>query len=311
MKHSFNSWDWYQLDLNNLNTIEDIPGIDPSYKEWLEEVRDSNSNRLKVVTRERGEEFLWGSLIYQQDMEESEENHFFHFYVAKDYFITIEMDFDVIETADFTGMSEQMKYSKSAVEGFLVLMGEILTNYLINIDRFEKQLFDLMWEMKEKNGKSTLEKINQNRHEVLIWRNLFIPVMELKMGIEEAFGDEVLGYVEYKRTAKRLERGRNILKEYLYEIETMVHLEEVVSSYRGNEIMKTLTVITMLFTPVMAWGALWGMNFKVMPELEWKLGYAFAWLLIILSTLWLYVYLKTKGWIGDLLKGKKNGTFFD
>ena len=32
--------------------------------------------------------------------------------------------------------------------------------------------------------------------------------------------------------------------------------------------MKTLTVITTIFTPVMALGALWGMNFKHMPNLS-------------------------------------------
>ena len=74
--------------------------------------------------------------------------------------------------------------------------------------------------------------------------------------------------------------------------------------------MKTLTVMTTIFTPVMALGALWGMNFKNMPELEWKYGYLLSFVLIIVSTLALYGYLKMKGWTGDLLKGRKKGSFF-
>ena len=89
----------------------------------------------------------------------------------------------------------------------------------------------------------------------------------------------------------------------------MINLEEVISSHRGNEIMKTLTVLTTIFTPIMALGALWGMNFKHMPELNWQYGYLIAMLLIIISTLLLYRYLKKKGWTGDLLKGKKQGSF--
>jgi magnesium transporter len=74
--------------------------------------------------------------------------------------------------------------------------------------------------------------------------------------------------------------------------------------------MKTLTVITTVFTPIMAFGALWGMNFKDMPELEWRFGYILSIALITISTLLLYGYLKIKGWTGDLLKSKKKGSFF-
>ncbi len=42
----------------------------------------------------------------------------------------------------------------------------------------------------------------------------------------------------------------------------MIHLQEVVSSHRGNEIMKSLTVLTAVSTPLTALGALWGMNFN-------------------------------------------------
>ena len=90
----------------------------------------------------------------------------------------------------------------------------------------------------------------------------------------------------------------------------MAHLEEVVSTHRGNEIMKTLTVLTALFTPLMALSALWGMNFEAMPELKWKYGYLIAITLIAVSTLAIYLYLRMKGWMGDILTGRKKNSFF-
>lgn len=89
----------------------------------------------------------------------------------------------------------------------------------------------------------------------------------------------------------------------------MIDLETVISSHRGNEIVKTLTVITMLFTPIAAWGALWGMNFELMPELKWKYGYLIAIAVILLSTLGLYFFLQKKNWIGSVLKNPKNRKF--
>jgi magnesium transporter len=156
----------------------------------------------------------------------------------------------------------------------------------------------------------TLEHVFAQRHELLVCKNLLIPIQELKMAIEEIDFPAVNNGKTFIRTYKRIDRAMVLLREYEHELDSVIHLEEVISSHRGNEIMKTLTVLTIVFTPIMALGALWGMNFKHMPELEWKYGYLVSIICIVLSTALLYGYLKTKGWTGDLLKGKKKGSFF-
>jgi Mg2+ and Co2+ transporter CorA len=130
------------------------------------------------------------------------------------------------------------------------------------------------------------------------------------MAIEEIYLDEVSDNKTFIRMKKRMNRALYLINQYEHDVDSIINLEEVISSHRGNEIMKTLTVMTAIFTPVMAWGALWGMNFKVMPELEWKYGYFISLILIFTSMVAVYMYLKMKGWTGDLLKGKKKGAFF-
>jgi magnesium transporter len=44
-------------------------------------------------------------------------------------------------------------------------------------------------------------------------------------------------------------------------------------SNRMNEVMKTLTIISTIFIPLTFIAGVYGMNFKVMPELEWPYGY--------------------------------------
>ncbi|QBG56982.1 magnesium transporter [Bacillus amyloliquefaciens] len=44
------------------------------------------------------------------------------------------------------------------------------------------------------------------------------------------------------------------------------------------------------------------MNFDNMPELHWKYAYIGSIVLIIVSTLLIYIYLRQKGWTGDILK---------
>ncbi|MEC0281360.1 magnesium transporter CorA family protein [Terribacillus saccharophilus] len=204
-----------------------------------------------------------------------------------------------------------MQSATNAIEGFMILLGEIVSAFLHKIDQYEVRLKDLLWQVKENNDTKLLNKIAENRHEILVWKNFLIPFIEVKTGVVEAFGEKYTENVHFKRTNYRFERCQNLVRAYEEEIRGLIDFEDVVSSFRGNEIMKTLTVMTVLFTPVMALGALWGMNFDSMPELRWKYGYAGALILILISTLLVYWFLKAKGWTGDMLKSKKKQKYVD
>ena len=52
-----------------------------------------------------------------------------------------------------------------------------------------------------------------------------------------------------------------------------------------NRIMKRLTVVSTIFIPLTFLAGIWGMNFKVMPELDWRYGYATAWAIMILTAI--------------------------
>jgi len=311
MHHTFNEgkWKWHDFQAGQASELNEITTMYPTCNNWYNNIKDNQANFLQLNTQTRGEEYIWGSLIYRQDIEEKHEKNIFHFYICKEFFITIDFDFSVLN-CNHESVQNQMEQAENGVEGFFILLGEILLNYLKRIDEYEEQLHELLWKLKEQNNLELLERVYENRHELLIWRNLLIPITELKYIAEEAYGSDINKMSEFSRVATRIERIQMLLNAYQQEIDTMINLEEVVSTHRGNEIMKTLTVMTVLFTPVMAWGALWGMNFKFMPELEWKLGYAMAAALILVSTVGLYIYLRMKGWMGDILKGRKKNSFF-
>jgi len=74
-----------------------------------------------------------------------------------------------------------------------------------------------------------------------------------------------------------------------------VHLS--VTSNRLNEIMKVLTIISTIFIPLTLIASIYGMNFKFMPELEWKYGYHWALGVMGLVFIFMLIYLKRKKWI--------------
>ncbi|WP_170144802.1 magnesium/cobalt transporter CorA [Hydrogenivirga caldilitoris] len=68
-------------------------------------------------------------------------------------------------------------------------------------------------------------------------------------------------------------------------------------SNRMNEIMKVLTIIATVFIPLTFIAGVYGMNFKYMPELEWKYGYPAVLLFMLLIGMGLLFFFRRKRWL--------------
>jgi magnesium transporter len=64
-----------------------------------------------------------------------------------------------------------------------------------------------------------------------------------------------------------------------------------------NAIIKTFTVASVALMPPTLLASIYGMNFQVMPELNWKFGYPMALGLMVISAVVPIFYFKRKGWL--------------
>ena len=64
-----------------------------------------------------------------------------------------------------------------------------------------------------------------------------------------------------------------------------------------NEVMKVLTITSVVGIPPVLIAGIYGMNFKNMPELNWAWGYPWAWVMIVISALLPLIWFKWKNWI--------------
>ena len=68
------------------------------------------------------------------------------------------------------------------------------------------------------------------------------------------------------------------------------------SMEQSEEVKRISAWAAILFAPTLV-GTIYGMNFNHMPELDWLLGYPFALLLMILTSVSLYIVFKQRGWL--------------
>lgn len=68
-------------------------------------------------------------------------------------------------------------------------------------------------------------------------------------------------------------------------------------SIEQNEIVKALTIVSVVGVPPVLIAGIYGMNFQYMPELHWRLGYPYALLLMLITGLLPLGWFKWRGWM--------------
>ncbi len=80
-------------------------------------------------------------------------------------------------------------------------------------------------------------------------------------------------------------------------IATAIQVNLSMTAIEESEVNKRLAAWAAIFAIVTAFAGVWGMNFKFMPELEWKYGYPMA-LSIMIFVCWiLHRRFKRAGWL--------------
>jgi magnesium transporter len=64
-----------------------------------------------------------------------------------------------------------------------------------------------------------------------------------------------------------------------------------------NKIIKIFSVASVAFLPPTLIASIYGMNFRILPELNWELGYPFALLLMVASAVAPFWYFRKRGWL--------------
>ncbi len=105
---------------------------------------------------------------------------------------------------------------------------------------------------------------------------------------------------EYEKLHIMIKDTGSLLSHTSFNFERLEYLQNTflgLIDIEQNKIIKIFTVMTVVFMPPTLIASLYGMNFHAMPELNWKLGYPLAILLMVLSSMGTLFYFRRKRWL--------------
>jgi magnesium transporter len=88
-----------------------------------------------------------------------------------------------------------------------------------------------------------------------------------------------------------------LYSQVLDDVNNLMNLYMSLSAKRTNEVMRVLTVFSVFFMPLTFIVGVYGMNFKFMPELSWRLGYPLVMIFMAIVTIIIYFWFKRKRWL--------------
>jgi magnesium transporter len=179
------------------------------------------------------------------------------------------------------------------------LLEAIVENYVPIIERISSRMEAMEEEILSKGNENVLRRVHHIRQEILFMRRTIFPLLEafrrLQLEGEKFFNEETRSFIDelHDHVMEVLE----ILEGQRELANSLVELYYSTISMKTNDIMRILTVVSTIFIPLTFITGLYGMNFRYMPELQWRYGYPVVLLLMLVIAVGMLAYFRRKEWI--------------
>lgn len=180
------------------------------------------------------------------------------------------------------------------------LLDAVIDGYFPVIEALGGVIDALEEEVIERPSRSTLARIHATRRTLTTLHRIQWRQRDAVAGL---LRDEELPFT--KQVEPYLRDAHDHAFQTLDAIETfrdmvvgLMDLHLSTTSYRLNEVMKTLTIVATIFIPLTFVSGVYGMNFDYMPELHWHWAYPAVWALMVGVGVGLLLWFRARGWIG-------------
>lgn len=179
------------------------------------------------------------------------------------------------------------------------LLDLLVDNYIVSIEFLGDKVEMLIAEMIKSQKRTQLRQLNDYKQEIIALRRIIRPLPEMCKMFEKS--DSKLVAAETLPFIKDLEdhsfHSADALELYKELINDEISLYHANASSRLNEIMRVLTIFSVVFIPLTFIAGVYGMNFDYIPELKYRYAYPIFWGAIIALTLVMLLYFKKKKWL--------------
>lgn len=228
---------------------------------------------------------------------------------SKDYRFAFALDEKGIVFIDDSGKAEQMisairrtkRWRTPSLERFLYdFLEQIVENDLSVLESYEAELNliedSILLNTLKPEDLVKVNEIHSDIRKLLIHYEQIIDMThELEENENGFFSEENLRYIHlFMNLLTRRHDSAAALRDHTMQVRDLYHAQLEV---RQNRIMTLLTIVTTIFMPLTLIVGWYGMNFRYMPELEWRFGYPVVIGMSLFIAIACLLFFKKKKWL--------------
>lgn len=205
----------------------------------------------------------------------------------------------------FDPVRERIRHQKRTLRNsrsdYLVfaLLDTVIDHYLYILSMFGEKIESFDDILLEEPDKSVLESINTYKKELNYIRKGIKPAKEMILALSKLESDFIdkKNDFHFKELVNNMHQVSDTSDSYRELLSDQLNIYHMMISSRLNDIMKFLTIFSVIFIPLTFIAGIYGTNFDFLPELHYKHGYFIMLGCMAIITILMLLYFKRKKWL--------------
>lgn len=267
-------------------------------------VQESSSPKVEEYTPKEGDQFSPYLFMVIHAVNYSRKDGVFattelNFFLGKNFLVTYhEVPIRSVTLTEERAVNSKMHIARAPDRVAHTLLDAIVDAYKPALEELSLEIAELEQEVLASPDKEVLNKLIQIKKEVLHLRQIIGPQREVlarfARGEFKLIRAHLVPY--YRDVYDGLFKIYELAQGYTDSLTAILQVYLSMTSNQTGEVVKLLTLITLLTTPIMIVGTWYGMNFPDMPDLHHPHAYPLAIGFTIVTTVLTYWFFKRNKW---------------
>jgi len=195
----------------------------------------------------------------------------------------------------------QKRTLRSSRGDYLVfaLLDTVIDHYLYILSLFGEKIESFDDLLLEEPDKKVIEGINKYKKELNYIRKGMKPAKEMILALSKLESDFILekNDIHFKELVNNINQASDMSDSFRELLSDQLNIYHMMISSKLNDIMKFLTIFSVIFIPLTFIAGIYGTNFDVLPELHFEYGYYSMLVCMAVITIAMLFYFKRKKWL--------------
>ncbi|WP_452225309.1 magnesium/cobalt transporter CorA [Lacinutrix chionoecetis] len=178
------------------------------------------------------------------------------------------------------------------------LLDIVVDNYLYVISILGEKIETLEETLLLNPNQKVINEINNYKRELNFLRKSVKPAKEMIFSLAKTDSDFITEstYLHFKELEDNISQANDASDDYREILSDQLNIYHTTISSKLNDIMKFLTVFSVIFIPLTFIAGIYGTNFEYVPELNYRYSYFIMWAVMIVVAIGMLLFFKKKKW---------------